>query len=303
MFDRVTLKRDLVDAGGRLLARRGAVLSLGAVLEAAQRTAPPPRVEPLSATALAAGVRAQLDAPVYRALFRDRPMKERVERTILAARLPASLTGELAERERSDPARQRHGVATAAIAVRMLLGAVGERPGLADLAAAGLLHDLGMRHIPPHLAGNDDALDPAEIAEVASHPLLGGWHLALQLGPHPAVDAALWHHWRNGKGYPSLARPPTRMVEVVSVASAFAALTQARAFRAGVYDARGAVDLLIEEGALDRFDLVTVKLLVHALRGGKGEVREVKFGRPRLGNSPKASSHTVIQLDPRKATG
>jgi hypothetical protein len=38
----------------------------------------------------------------------------------------------------------------------------------------------------------------------------------------------------------------------------------------------------------------TVRLLVHALRGAKGDVRQVRFGRERLGHAPTVNRHTDI---------
>src|SRR6266545_4967807 len=50
----------------------------------------------------------------------------------------------------------------------------------------------------------------------------------------------------------------------ISVASAFAALTQSRSFRPDPYDARGACDVLASEALGGFADANTVKLLVHA---------------------------------------
>jgi HD-GYP domain-containing protein (c-di-GMP phosphodiesterase class II) len=194
----------------------------------------------------------------------------------------------------SDPVRYRHAVITTAVTARMLIAAVGDAPAMGELLAAALLHDLGMRHVSFHLLRNADPLDAAEVEDVAMHPLLGAWHLAGALGRHPAVEAALSHHWRSGRGYPTLPRAPTRAVEVVAVASAFAALTQSRPFRAAPYDARGAVDVIVAEANTGQRDVDTVRLLVHALRGARGEVRDVRFARARLGHAPPVNRHTPI---------
>ena len=79
-------------------------------------------------------------------------MRSAVTRVLLEVRLPPALFDELRALHASDPARYRHAVSTAAVTVGMLLAAVGDAPALPDLAAAGLLHDLGMRHVPPALA-------------------------------------------------------------------------------------------------------------------------------------------------------
>ncbi len=293
MFDRVVLTRDLVDVRGAPLGKRGLVVSAGSVHEAACEAPPLPR-KVLSQTPLADDLHLPLADAAYRHFFRGADVQGAVARAILSVRLPQVLFEELHALKVSDPGRYRHALATAAVTARMLIGAVGEAPALPDLSAAGLLHDIGMRHVATHIARNGDTLDADEVQEVAAHPLLGGWHLAHVLGLHPAVEAALYHHWHNGYGYPALTRPPSRAVEVVGVASAFAALTQARSFRSEPYDARGATDVLIGEANAGRADLNSVRLLVHALRGGKGEVRDVRFGRARLGHAPAVNRYTSI---------
>ncbi len=293
MFERVVLPRDLVDARGTVLAKRGLVISVEAVQEMARRAPALPR-RALSETSVAEDLHLPLADPPYRHIFRGSGVQAAVARALLAARLPQQLFDELASLKVSDPARYRHGLTTGAVTVRMLIAAVGDAPALPDLAAAGLLHDLGMRHLSFHLVRNGDPLDGREMMDVASHPIVGGWHLASLLGSHPAVDAAVSHHWRNGHGYPSLPQAPSRAVQVVAVASAFVALTQARAFRSEPFDARGATDVLISEATASRADLNTVRLLVHALRGASGEVRQVRFGRERLGHAPVVNRYTAI---------
>jgi HD-GYP domain-containing protein (c-di-GMP phosphodiesterase class II) len=293
VFDRVVLGRDLVDCRGAVVGRRGLVVSVAAVREAA-RCAPPVERRRLSDTALAGDVGLPLADPVYRHLFRSAPVRAAVLRALLGIRLPAAAFDELAALRLADPGRHRHLVTTAAVTARMLVAAVGEASALPDVAAGGLLHDLGMRHVSSHLARNGDALEEREIRDVAAHPLLGGWHLAQLLGPHPAVEAALAHHWKCGHGYPALTAAPARSVEVVAVASAFSALTQPRPFRSEPFDARGAVDVLVAEAQGGRADVNTLRLLVHALRGAGGEVRHVRFGRERLGHTPAVNRHTPI---------
>jgi len=293
MIDRVTLTRDMIDAAGRAIARRGFVVTARAVEEAAERAVPGPRAM-LAETFVADDLRVPLADPPYRHLFRGQAVQAAVANALLAVRLPGILFDELRTLKASDFTRYRHALTTAAVASRMLVAAVGEARGLPDMAAAGLLHDIGMRHVSFHLTRNGDALEPGEVVDVAAHPLLGAYHLATVLGFHPAVEAALTHHWSSGHGYPLLGKGPSRSVQVVGVASTFSALTQARPFRSEPYDARGAADLLIAEASAGRGDTSTVKLLVHALRGAQGEVRQVRFARQRLGHAPVVNRHTLI---------
>jgi HD-GYP domain-containing protein (c-di-GMP phosphodiesterase class II) len=192
-----------------------------------------------------------------------------------------------------------HALATAAIVARMLGIAVGPAPGVPELAAAALLHDLGMLHVPPGIRTQIARLGDEEAGCIAAHTLVGAFHLATLLGNHPAVTAARTHHWRCGQGYPGLGAPPPRSVEVVAVASAFAALTHPRPFRSGPFTARGAADVLVAETILGHADANTVKLLVHALRGGNGEFRVMRLGHEREGHAPAVNRHAPVAAPAR----
>ncbi len=298
MFDRLILTEELVDCRGDVVAARGVVLSAESIAEAAARARPQP-TRPLAETALAPDVDLPLGEHVLAHLFDRDGVRDAVRRALLAARLPDLLFEELLALRRADSPLYAHALATAAVSACMLLGIVGAARGVADLAAAALLHDLGMRHVPRRLGKLRERLGSDEGLRVAAHPLLGAYHLACVLGPHAAVSCALGHHWRCGQGYPALRSPPTRSMEVVSVASAFAALTQPRPFRSGAYDARGAADVLVREAAGGLADATTVKLLVHALRGATGDPRTVRFGHERLGHGPDVNRHVHVTAPAR----
>ncbi|BDG02591.1 HD domain-containing phosphohydrolase [Anaeromyxobacter oryzae] len=299
MFDRLTLAEDLVDCRGEVIGRRGLVVSPEAIAEAGQAAPPLPR-RLLGDTRLACDVRAALDAPVYAPLFARADARAAVERMLLAATLPDVLLEELEVIRRELPIVHQHAFATAAVAIRMLLAAVGPAQALPSLAAAALLHDLGMRHVPRSLhLRHGAALGAGDAHRIAAHPLLGAYHLAVVLGVHPAVSAARSHHWRCGQGYPGLAAPPSRAIEVIAVASAFAALTHPRPYRSSAYDARGAADVLVAEVVAQHADGNTVKLLVHALRGGSGDPRDVRFGVPREGHAPDENRYAPVSAPAR----
>jgi HD-GYP domain-containing protein (c-di-GMP phosphodiesterase class II) len=298
VFDRLILTEELADCRGEVIASRGTVLSPESIAEAAARAPRIPRRQ-LAETPLAADVDVPLGDERYKFFFQPPQIRDAVRRVMLATALPDALFDEILALRRAGSPIHDHAFATAAVAVRMLLGVVGEARGVPELSAAALLHDLGMRQVPPYLAHLRDRLGRDEAERVAAHPLIGAYHIARVLGPHPAVQAALGHHWRCGQGYPSLLTRPSRSMEVVSVASAFAALTQPRPYRSAAYDARGAADVLVAEATSGHADANTVKLLVHALRGGAGDPRQVKFGRERDGHSPDVNRHAPIAAPTR----
>ncbi len=298
MFDRLIVPEDVLDVRGEVIAPRGVVLSPDAIADAATAARPGARIA-LADTPLAGDVAVPLDEPGYRHLFHDEGTKGAVRRAMLGIRLPEVLFEELLALRRAASPVHAHAMASAAVAIRMLLTVVGEARGVPELAAAALLHDLGMRHLPPRLGRQRDRLGHDEALRVAAHPFLGAYHLARVLGDHPAVSAALGHHWRCGQGYPNLRAQPTRSMEVVAVASAFAALTQPRPFRSAAYDSRGAADVLVAEAVEGQADANTVKLLVHALRGGAGDPRAIRFGRERTGHGPDVNRHVHVAAPAR----
>jgi HD-GYP domain-containing protein (c-di-GMP phosphodiesterase class II) len=298
VFDRLTLLEDLVDFRGEVVAPRGMVVSPQAIEEAAERAPRLARRE-LSTTPLASDVGAAFELAAYRPLFARHGAREAVERTLLAIELPDPIVEELLAARAQQPAVYLHGVLTAAVSIRVLRAAVGSSRTLAELAAAALVHDLGMRQVPVRLLDQSDRLSPEEIHHIAGHPLLGAYHLASLLGHHPAVAAARSHHWRCGQGYPGLAAPPPRAIEVIAVASSFCALTQPRPYRSGAFDARGAVDVLVRESLTGHADANTVKLLVHALRGGGGDPHGLRFGTSRDGHGPLLNGHRPVAAPAR----
>lgn len=300
MFDRLTLPDDLVDCRGGVIAPRGTVVSPEAIDEVADRAAVSRRVR-LGDTPLAGDLGPPFELAAYRPLFARHGAREAVERTLLSVELPGALVDELLALRDERPTAYLHGVLTAAVSVRVLRAAVGSGRTLAELAAAALLHDLGMRQLPARLLHHRDRLSAEESHRLASHPLLGAYHLAAVLGHHPAVAAARSHHWRCGQGYPTLPGPPARGVEVIAVASAFCALTQPRPYRSAAFDARGAVDVLVRESVTGHADPTTVKLLVHALRGGDGDPRGLRFATSRDGHGPTVNDHEPVSAPVRSS--
>jgi HD-GYP domain-containing protein (c-di-GMP phosphodiesterase class II) len=299
MFDRVKLRRDLTDCGGAVLARAGSVVSVESIAEAVA-SARPGCGTLVSDTFIADDLGEVLRAPALRYLLRTEEIEASVRRVVEAAAFPRPLVEEMAAAKLLDPVRYRHALFTAVVTSRLILAAAGTARASPQIAAAALLHDIGMRHVPPQVVATPDSLHGDDALEIAQHPLLGAFQLARHLGRHPAVEAALAHHWRDGQGYPDLVERPSPTTEVVAVASAYAALTHGRAYRSEPFEARGAADLLVAEAASGHADPFAVKLLVHALRGGEGPMNGLRFARARQGMSPEVNRHTRIAPPARR---
>jgi HD-GYP domain-containing protein (c-di-GMP phosphodiesterase class II) len=149
-----------------------------------------------------------------------------------------------------------------------------------------------MRHAALRLRFKRDHLTRAEALALEDHPLLGALVLASMLGDAPAVHFALLHHTRAGYGYPrTQGTPPLRGLDIVAVASAFAALIAPRSYRQKPFDVRGAIDQLVEESAAGFFDERAVRLLIHCLRGSGGPVAGLPLARSPRGFRPPVNHH------------
>jgi HD-GYP domain-containing protein (c-di-GMP phosphodiesterase class II) len=108
---------------------------------------------------------------------------------------------------------------------------------LAELAAAGLLHDIGKRHIPAAVLNKTSRLTPTEWELITRHPTDGYLELSRDKLTWPQLMVVYQHHERlDGSGYPTGIRgdeihPWARICAVVDV---FDAMTCNRPYRKAI---------------------------------------------------------------------
>jgi hypothetical protein len=123
-----------------------------------------------------------------------------------------------------------------------------DRAGLASLAVAALVHDIGKARVPEELLARIGGLTEEERALVRRHTEFGAE--ILHAAPEPRLEAAhvaLCHHARDdGSGYPALASglAPGPLANLVQVADLFEGLVATRPYserRLGVAEAMDAI--------------------------------------------------------------
>jgi len=289
------LTKDLIRADGRLVASRGTIVNL-AYLKALAAKAPRAASErPLFETPLAESVLQTFDASPLQHLIGGETNRALAADALSEVRFPQPVWDELEALRKEDGPRFQHGIWTAAIAARLFQLALGTAPGLAQLVGAALTHDLGMRHLAVRLRFKQDHLTGAEALALEDHPLLGALLLASVLGDAPAVHSALLHHTRAGFSYGRAnGEQPLRELDLISVASAFAALIAPRSYRLQPYNPRGAVDQLVDDAMAGRFDLRAIRLLIRCMRGAKPQA-ELRFPSKPTGFRPQVNHHGVAR--------
>lgn len=164
---------------------------------------------------------------------------------------------------------------THAVNVCIFCVAIGRRLGLTkaqlyDLGHAALVHDVGMSRIPHDILTKGSSLSADERTQMESHTWLGALS-TFELRDYGAIPfqsmiVAYEHHLgHDGSGYPRSIRPrePSIFSKIVSVAAAFDAATNQRAYS----EARPADEVLRElwEDESLGYDPVIVKALINLL--------------------------------------
>jgi len=290
------LTRDLVAASGKLVASRGEIADLGYLKDIAARAPRDARQRALHETKVSEAVLESFDAAPLQHLAGPPDARAQIADALCEVRFPEEVWEELDALREEDAVRFQHAVWTAVVAARLFRAALGEAPGLSRLVGGALVHDIGMRHAAQRLRFKRDHLTANEALTLEDHPIVGALVLASALGDAPAVHFALLHHTRAGFGYPRVAgKPPLRGLDLVAVASAFAALVAPRPFRQQPFNARGAADQLCDEATAGYFDRRAVRLLIHCMRGAKGPMTDLKLPRTATGFRPTRNHHGVTR--------
>ena len=285
------LTRDLVAVDGRVIASQGEAVDLNYLRDVATRAPRELRLRALHETSIADAVLEAFEAPALQHLI-GAQARAHVADAVSGLRFPQEVWDELEQLRSEDPARFQHAIWTALVAARLFRTALGDAPGLGRVLGGALVHDLGMRHAAPRMRQKRDHLTHSEALALEDHPLLGALLLASVLGDSPAVHLALLHHLRAGHGYPRVApKTPLRGLDLISVASAFAAMVATRSYRPQPYSPRGAVDQLLEESRAGHFDPRAVTLLVFCMRGAKGRLQELRLPAAATGFRPAVNHH------------
>ena len=113
---------------------------------------------------------------------------------------------------------------------------VGE-PRLEAIRLGGPVHDIGKVAVDPAILNKPSSLDPDELVEIRTHPVIGAELIDGISSLRPALSCVLHHHERwDGAGYPHglTAHEIPYEARILAVADAYDAMTSDRPYRAAL---------------------------------------------------------------------
>lgn len=107
-----------------------------------------------------------------------------------------------------------------------------EADKLGSIAKAGLMHDLGKSKLDKDILYKPGRLTDEEFKYVEQHPALGYNMVRDNIEDQLMLDAILSHHEKtDGSGYPKGIKEGDLIIQIITVADIFSALTEVRVYK------------------------------------------------------------------------
>lgn len=161
-----------------------------------------------------------------------------------------------------------HSVNTSILSVSLGTYLSFDKPQIAALGVAALMHDIGKVTVPHEVINKPGKLTEAEWEQVKRHPIEGALLLADIPGVSKLAMVAAFEHHQHGdeRGYPKVAGELRQhpFSQIVALADAYEALTAARVYYSVQMPPDQAIRILIKKRGI-AFNAVLVKAFVNMI--------------------------------------
>lgn len=161
-----------------------------------------------------------------------------------------------------------HSVNTAILAIAQGAYLSFDKPQIAALGIAGMLHDIGKVSIPIEIINKPDKLTDQEWDIIKRHPIEGALILSDIPGITKLAMVAAFEHHQHGdlRGYPRIGETPQQhpFSQIVAVADAYDALIASRVYYSVTTPPDQAIRVLLQKRGT-AFDPVIVKAFVNMI--------------------------------------
>lgn len=289
------LPRDLYTYDGRLLLKKGAVISpaLIAKLRKAGDAHREKRI-PISRTFVFKDFKKVFSDPRYATILKPPVSKSQICAAAGRVRMESDLIRELSIMKRSLPYTYEHVLVVSALSIKIALGCRAGKYNRMMVAHCGFTHDIGKTRIPIEILNKREKLTKEERDIIETHPMIGYLLLNyyLKSDRRECALASLEHHERaDGTGYPKGIRKIRKYTRLISVIDVFDALMAKRPYRKEAFSLRATIDYLVQQAKEDKLDWNTVKMLIRYARKDRPDLRRLKLSRTLREPLPEELSH------------
>jgi len=202
-------------------------------------------------------------------------VNEKIVRVINRIKIPEKILAELAFMKKLSPYTYHHVLIIAILASKVSFDHSIKCVFAHDAALLlSLFHDIGKSRIALSILDKTTPLTLHERQILSTHPLIGYVLLHYYFGKsHRKYDFSSYqHHERlDGSGYPQGIKTLNKYSQLIGIVDTLDALISERPYRMRPFSLRAAIDLLLEEAELGKFNKSLVKtLIIYSRREASG---------------------------------
>lgn len=201
---------------------------------------------------------------------------------------------ELSNMKNNLPYTYNHVLIVAAFAIKLALTYIHKAYDMEIVSHCGFTHDIGKTRLPISILNKSSKLTKEERSIIETHPVIG----YLLLGYYLKSDrrncslANLEHHERlDGSGYPNGIKRIHKYTQLISPVDVMDALMTKRPYRAKLFTLRAALDYLIKQANIKRFDKDTILTLISFARKDKPDIRKMHISEEPREDLPEELTH------------
>lgn len=201
---------------------------------------------------------------------------------------------ELSNMKRNLPYTYKHVLIVAAFTIKISLLYRRQNYDREIVSHCGFTHDIGKTRIPIAILNKEARLTRGERQIIETHPITGYLLLNYYL-KRDRIDcslASLDHHERlDGSGYPNGIKKINKYTQLISPIDVMDALMTRRPYRKKVFSLRAALDYLLKEADMHKFNKDIVLTLISLARKEKPDIHAMKISRELREELPEELTH------------
>ncbi len=289
------LKTDLYTVYGDLLLEKDTEVSAAVVRKIRQKGEKHKQVRvALKNTDIFADFQKVFDDKRYINMFKGPVSKSEICNIAGKLRMENDLIFELSYMKNNLPYTYDHVLIVTAFSIKLALTFRPEDYDMEVVSHCGFTHDIGKTRIFIGILNKTSKLTREERSVIETHPVIGYLLLNyyLKSDRRDCTLANLEHHERlDGSGYPNRIKRIHKYTQLISPIDVMDALMTRRSYRTKAFSLRAALDYLIKQADMNRFDKNTILTLISFARKDKPDIRKMYISEEPREALPEELTH------------